>query len=155
MAVVRTRGLMSVGTGVEKTVVAQMVVRVGNQNAEYDSPPQRAHVLFRRRAVLTERVHELEIAARLVVVGAEHARGGQKGQSHGTRPVEAAQQENWPAGNIFNAPGRHRDAGLGSKGQGHGLPPDRVDLISLVRKLRDRQMTVAVADRSLGSRAAQ
>ena len=71
-----------------------MIVRVRNQDAEYDPPPQCPHVLLRGGTVLAERVDEFEIAVRFVVVGAEHAHGGKKRVPYSTRPVEPAQQEN-------------------------------------------------------------
>ena len=69
-----------------------------------------------------------------MVIGAEHAHGGKERQAYATCPVEPAQQEDRLAGNLFDAPGRHGNAGLGGKGQGNGLPPDRVDLIALMGK---------------------
>jgi hypothetical protein len=56
----------AVGTGVEKAEVAEMIIGIRDQDAEYDAPLQLAHVLLRRSAVLTKGVHESQIAARLV-----------------------------------------------------------------------------------------
>ncbi len=41
------------------------------------------------------------------------------------------------------------------KGEGHRFPHDCVDLVILARKLRNRQMTVLLPNRSLGPRAAE
>src|SRR5207302_928273 len=49
--------------GPHKAVIAQVVVGVGNQDAEHNSPPQGVDILFRRGSVLAEDIHEFQVAA--------------------------------------------------------------------------------------------
>jgi len=81
IAVARMRGLMSSArdsdrrpardasllSRVEKTVVAQMVVGVRDQDIEHHPPPQCRHVGFRRGPVLAQRVDNFQIASTFVV----------------------------------------------------------------------------------------
>lgn len=105
MAVVRMRGLMSVGVGIEivgrreapsiasvieKAVIAQMIICVGDEDVEYHAPPQVFHVTLGRRPMLAHGVHNLKITMRFAVFRAQHAHGGKKRNTPLTIAIKAA-----------------------------------------------------------------
>ena len=91
--VVRRRQPPALLPRVEKTVIAQVIVRVGNQNIEHQPPPQRPHVAFRRGPVLAQRVDNFQIASGFAVLRSEHAHRGEEGNAPLALPVKAAEQE--------------------------------------------------------------
>ena len=113
------------------------------------------HILFRCRAVLAEDINEFQVAASLVVFRAQHAHCRQEREAHPLLPIKTAQQKNGPVGDGLKSPCRNRDTCLRRERQGDGLPQDSVDLISLVRKLGNREMPVAVPDRSFRTGTAE
>jgi hypothetical protein len=85
-------------------MIAQVVVRIGDQNVEYDPPPQSFHVSFRFCTVLTQRVDDFKIASGFVVSCARHTHCGQKGNASLAIPVEAAEQQHGLFDDDFDPP---------------------------------------------------
>jgi len=105
--------------------------------------------------MLAEDIDEFEIAAGLVIPRAEHAQGRDEGNTRPLLPVKTAQWKNGLVGNGLKPPCGNRNAGFLRKRQGDDLPYDRVPFVSVVRKLCDCEMAVAVPDRSLGTGTAE
>src|SRR5262249_32918333 len=100
--------------------------------------------LFRARAVLAQGVCYFEIASLLVVLRIEHAHRGQKRNALLADTVESLQEQNGTLANALDAPFRRRNASLGSQSKRHGLPSNDWNQVAMMRKLGNRQTSIAV-----------
>ena len=73
-------------------MIAQVVVRVGNQHVEDQPPPKGVHILPGPSAVLAQEIHELHIAVHFMVRRAQCSLGGEKRNATVHGAIEAAEQ---------------------------------------------------------------
>src|ERR1017187_1470733 len=98
--------------------------------------------------MLAEDIDEFQVTPRLVVVGVEQAHRRQEWDPQSALTIETAQQEHGFADDSFEPPCGHHNTGLRCECQGNGLPEYRVHFVSLARELGNRELAVAVLDRS-------
>ncbi len=107
---------------VQKAVIAQVVVGVGDQYVENQPPPQRFHVGLRRGAVLAQRVNNFQIASGFIVFRSEHAHRGEERDTPFAVAVESSQEEHRLAGDVFDTRLGNGDARFLREGQCDRLP---------------------------------
>ena len=151
--IVGRREAPAIGPGLEKAVIAEMVVRVGDENVEDDAAPELPHVCLCGGSLLAQRVHDFEIAPRPAIARIDHAESGKEWNPNRSCPLKAAQQQDWLFSRDLQPPFGNGDACL--RGERDRFPQHGVGLIVLVEKLDKCEVAVAVGYGSLGSRAAE
>ena len=90
--------------GTQEPVVAQMVVRVGDENGEGDAPPQLPQILAGVGGVTLDDVGDLQIASLIAVPGFEHCHRAHVADTQVSGSVESVDDEHRPARRSGAAP---------------------------------------------------
>ena len=133
-----------------------MVIGVGDQHVEHDSPPKLAQVRGRAGGVIFDGLRDFQVAALLAVARSKHCHRADVADSSSGLAVEAAHNQHRTAGDEVQLVRWDRDPGFVRERQRDLLPADHVPPIAGGRgELRDRKALHRVEDVRLGPGAAE
>ena len=89
----------------KKSMVAQVVVDIGNEDIERHASIQGMSVLFRLRAVAGQSIHHLRVAPDLTVLRSEQGHCGKEGNAAPLRAIKSPRQQHGPAATCSNSCG--------------------------------------------------
>jgi len=139
----------------QKAMIPQVVVGVGDQCVENQPPPKGFHIALPRSAVLAQRVSNFQITSSFSVFRSKHAHRGDERHTPFAVAVEASQEEHRLASDVVDTGLRNKDARFLREGQCDRFLDHRVDFIVLAWEFRDGEMAALFPDVSLGPRAAK
>ena len=100
-------------------------------------------------------IGNLQVASSLVIRGAQHTHRRQERPPRCAFPVEASQKKDGPVGGPLDSRGSRLNARRGSQAKGDGLPKNRLNAVTVVRKLCNRQLPISIPHGGFGTRSAQ
>ena len=142
----------------QEAMVEQVIIDIGNEDREGDTPPEFLNIGDRHGPVLAQRIDELGIGvfAMIARFSTQHGRSGNIHQAATAgRSVEALDQGYGRAGAIYQTRGCGIDPRTPCQSHCQHLTLCHGPLVGNARKFADRQPSVFVQHRTFGAQSAQ